>query len=120
MRTWLEERVEDVRERLTADDEGSLWMLLLEDPSGEPVIASAVDGAMAGMDSQLTRNLAMIITEVGAKAVLLAIPRRTGRPHPVDRQLWSDLRHLVGSSTELIDLVVVGDAAYWSAQGAPG
>ena len=116
MSSWRGERIAEIRGRLVANDEGALWLLFLDDPYGEPIFASAIDGAMAEMDAQLTRNVAAIINELGVKAVLLAVPRRDGRPLSVDRQLWSDLQILVDSSTELVDLLVVGRESFWSAR----
>lgn len=102
--------------RLTPSDEGSLWLLFFDDPCGEPVVASAIDGGMAHLD-EILPNLLMIIDDVGAKAVLLAVPRRSGRPQPVDRRLWRELR-TVSVSPEILDLVVVGDHEHWSATKA--
>jgi hypothetical protein len=116
MQSWLDQRVAELRARLTADDEGGLWLLLFDDPFGEPILAAAFDGAMWNMDAQLTRNLAMIIREVPAKSVLVAIPRSDGRPRAVDLHLWRELRPLVGAGTELADLVVVGPRSHWSAR----
>ncbi len=80
------------------------------------MLATAIDGAMAHMDRQMTHNLAKIIIEVPAKAVLLAIPRRSGQLQAGDRRLWSDLQRLVGSSTELVNLVVINDRGYRAAR----
>lgn len=116
MTSWLDDHVEAIRAHGSADDEGSLWMLLLDDPYGSPVVTSVVDDAMEHMDAHLTRNIAMILTEVGANAVLLAVPRQSGRPYDVDRRLWADLQSMVRPPPEILDLVVVGDQAYWSAR----
>jgi hypothetical protein len=117
MTAWLEDRLEEIRHGLTPSDEGALWMMLFDDPYGAPVIVSVVEDAMAQLEPQLTSNIALILAEVPAKAVLLVVPRRSGRPQDVDRQLWVDLSRLVGSSIELIDLVVVGEAESWCARG---
>ena len=115
MDLWLTARVAEVRRRLTPGDEGSLWILWLDAPQGEPLIAAAVDHATAELDAELLKNLAATIDEVGAAAVLLAVPRRLGVPDAVDRRLWSELHAQVHPSVEIVDLVVVGESRYWSA-----
>lgn len=116
MQTWLNARVEEIRERLAATDEGSLWLLLFDDPLGEPVLASAIDGAMAQMDPLMESNVAKIINELPVTGVLLAIPRRSGHPLAVDRQLCSALPLRIDPSTELIDVVIIGATNHWSAR----
>ena len=118
MTSWRDERIQEIRDRLVANDEGALWLFFLDDPYGAPILASAIDGAMAEMDAQLTRNVAMIVNQLAVKAVLLAIPRKNGTPQAADRKLWSDLQILLDSSTELVDLLVVGPDSYWSAREA--
>ncbi len=109
MPRWRDDRVQEIRQRLAPQDEGSLWIFYLEDPYGEALLASAVADAMAQMDRHMTENLAMIITSVAPKAVLLVVPRSDGKPLAVDSQLWRDLQDLLsGSTTELTDLLVVG------------
>jgi hypothetical protein len=98
------------------NDEGSLWIMLFEDLHGPPVMATTVVDAMAHLDEILLRNLAWILGELPAKAALLLIPRTDGRPQPVDSQLWPELKRRVQGTIELLDLVVVGPAAYWSVQ----
>lgn len=116
MPNWLDQRVCDLRVRLTPGEDGSLWLLFLDGPQGEVILASAFDDAMAHVDAQMTRNLVRILGHVPAVAVLLAVPRADGRPLPVDRQLWSDLEEV--DALSLVDLVVVGEAGYWSARRA--
>jgi DNA repair protein RadC len=118
MTSWRDERIQEIRDRLVANDEGALWLLFLDDPYGPPILASAIDGAMAEMNAQLTRNVAVIVNQLAVKAVLLAIPRKNGTPQAADRKLWSDLQILLDSSTELVDLLVVGPDSYWSAREA--
>jgi hypothetical protein len=116
VRTWIDDRVDEVRSLATENDEGSLWIMLFEDPHGEPVLATTVDDAMAHLDEVLLRNLAWILGELPAKAALLLIPRTDGLPRPMDRQLWQELNRRVDGTIELLDLVVVGPSRYWSAQ----
>jgi DNA repair protein RadC len=74
---------------------------------------------MDQIDRQLAVNLAMLINEVGSKAVLLAVPRQRGTPHEPDRQLWRDMQELLAHSPiELLDLLVVGPRHTWSAREA--
>jgi len=116
MANWLDDRIYGLRGRLTPADEGSLWLLFLDGPRGEVILASAFADAMAHVDAQMTRNLVRILDHVPAVAVLLAVPRADGRPLPVDRQLWSDLEG--HDAIPLVDLVVVGETDYWSARSA--
>lgn len=116
MPSWLDDRLRDLRGQLTPRDEGSLWLLFLDEPRGEVLLASAFAGAMAQVDAQMTRSLVRIIGQVPAAAVLLAVPRTDGQPLAVDRRLWSDLERL--DVLPLVDLVVVGESDYWSARQA--
>jgi hypothetical protein len=121
MERWLSETINEIREKLTPSDEGSLWLLFFDEPLHEPLIASAFDDAMAHVDAQMTRNIAQIIDGAPADAVLVAVPRRDGVPRPVDRRFWQELRTLLDDvSPRLLDLVVVGDARHWSAQESDG
>lgn len=95
--------------------------LLFDDPEDAPILAIAVQDAMAHMDSQMTLNLMYIIDQVPANAALLVIPRRDGIPHDADRQLWRDLQvQLANASTQSLDLLVVGDRRHWSAMRDSG
>jgi hypothetical protein len=114
----LRETIDGIRERLQPNDEGSLWLLFFDEPLREPVVATAFDDAMAHVDTRLTRNIAQIIDGTGSDAALVAIPRHSGTPRPVDRRLWRDLRALRDRiQPRLLDLVVVGDSRHWSAEG---
>ena len=121
MDVWLKVTIDEIRERLQPNDEGSLWLLFFDEPLLEPLVATAYDDAMAHVDARLTENIAKIIDAVPADAVLVAVPRRDGAPGPLDRQLWRDLgalRH--GFRPRLLDLVVVGETGHWSAEGDVG
>ena len=121
MERWLSETIDEIRERLVPADEGSLWLLFFDEPLHEPLVASAFDGAMAHVDTQMIRNLAQIIDAAPADAVLVAVPRSDGVPRPVDRRMWRGLRaRLDDVSPRLLDLVVVGDDRLWSAQESDG
>lgn len=100
----------------SANDEGALWLLFFEDPHGRPIVASAIDGAMAQLDAALLQRVAVIIDDGPWKSVLLVVPRATGAPLTVDRALLPRIRALT-QSTDVIDVVVVGESTYWSASG---
>ena len=113
---WIGARVAEIRERITAADEASLWTLFFADCSGEPTIASAVDGAMDEMDLDLLRRIAEIASQVGAEGCLFAVIREDGRPRSQDAQAWRDLEVLMrGAGTSLLGFVVVGRTSYWVA-----
>lgn len=116
MQTRLDDRVTEVRRKLTPTDEAP-WVLLFDDPADAPLTAMAVADALAHMDDEMTRNLAHIIDEVPANAAVLVAPRDDGSPRAADRQLWEDLDvEPCGTKTQLLDLVVVGERGYWSAR----
>ena len=118
MSEWLEDRVVQIRERMTPDDEASLWTLFFDDPEGEPAVASVIDGAMHEMNLELVRRFAEVTADVGALAVLFAVIRRDGYPRPEDRQLWRRLRVLLSNrTTRTLGFVVVGQASWWAATG---
>lgn len=117
MDAWREERAREIRAQLKPQDEASLWVLFLDDPHGAPILAAPIEGAMDHLDRQLLVNLAMVIDNVGSKAVLLAIPRRGGTLEEADRQLWQDIQKLLADSpVELLDLLVVASTKLWSAR----
>lgn len=116
MDCWLQGIADDVRARAQPRDEGSLWLVLFDDPGGAPVVSAAIEGAMDHMDDLMLRQLTKILTQVGAAEVLLVIPRRSGRPRRVDRTLWEQLTARIGSATDLLDLLVVGSRTSWSAR----
>jgi hypothetical protein len=116
MRSWTDERVDELRRLATPGDEGSLWIMLFEDPHGAPVLATTIDDAMAHLDEVLLRNLAWLLGELPAKAALLLVPRHEAHPRPSDRILWPELQRRDHGTVELLDLLVVGSSRYWSAQ----
>lgn len=114
MSVWLDARVREVRRRLTSRDEGSLWLLFLDDPCGEVILAAALDGAMGSVDASMIRNLRQVIEGVPAPAVLLVVPRATARPLTAETALWRQLLASPPTNTELIDLLILGESDYWS------
>lgn len=116
MACWLDDRVCEVRSQLCSSDEGAVWTLFFEDPYGEPIIACAINDATAQMDGTLLRNLANMIDEGPWRASLIAIIRSCGTPRDEDYQLWKGLRAEIQTTT-LLDLLIVGECTYWSAEG---
>jgi hypothetical protein len=115
MATWLCGLVSDVRARLRPDDEGSLWLLFLDQVQGEVIVATAFDSTVDPSNFEVTRGLRRIISEVPSPAVLLVVPRADGLPLAVDKELWSELNAAPTPGTEFVDLLVVGAETYWSA-----
>jgi hypothetical protein len=118
MSGWLAASLLDLRARLTGGDEGSLWMLLLDRPGGKVVMAVAFDEAMAHPDEAMADNLKLVISAVPAPAVLLVVPRADGRPRRADHELWQQVAWSQGCEAKVTDLLVVGNATYWSARRA--
>ena len=115
---WLVERVQEVRARITPADEASLWTLFFSELDGEPIVASAVVGAMNEMDLELLRRLVEIAEGVGAEGCLFAVIRHDGRPQPVDIEAWRALRVLLrGARTKVLGFVVVGATLAWAGEG---
>ena len=116
---WREQRAKQIRTELRPRDEGSLWVLFLDDPHGAPLLATPIEGAMDELDRQLAENLAMVINSVGSAAVLLAVPRRRGLPAEPDHHLWQLMCELLADSpVKLLDLLVVGSRSTWSARAS--
>jgi len=116
---WQDQRAREIRTQLDRGDEGSLWVLFLDDPHGTALLATPFEDAMDQVDRQLTASLATLIKEVGSKAVLLAVPRRRGIPQEPDRRLWREMQELLADwPIELLDLLVVGALHTWSAREA--
>lgn len=115
MRRWLEERVAEIRVRMVPGDEASLWALLFDDAGSEPLMATAIDGAMNEMTPELLGRWVSILEALPVRSVLFAVIRQDGRPRVEDRQLWCDLQaRLPNGSMDLLGFVVVGPARYWT------
>jgi hypothetical protein len=112
MDAWLTARLSEIRERLTPADEGSLWLLAFDDPTGKPVLAVAIADAIRHLDDSFVRNLVRVTDGIGARAVMFVVPRRTGQPHDGDHRLWQDLQQ---ADTLVLDLLVVAPSNHWSA-----
>jgi hypothetical protein len=67
-------------------------------------------------DELFLRHLVAVITDIGVPDVVFAITRTDGRPTRVDKLLWRELSdRLEGTTTALLDVVVVGEISWWSA-----
>ena len=107
----------EIRDRLTPDDEGAIWALYL-DREDRPLLASAIEDGMAHITDERLHALVYVLANVGAHAVLVAIPRRDGSPLDADRRLQRALRTLMaGERTRLVDVIVVGDYEWSSLRG---
>lgn len=111
MDEWTHARVGEIRDRMSDDDEGTLWVLFLDDPRGEPLTGIAVDALAAegaGYDDDALEGLAALLDEARPAAVLLAVSRASGTPHPADVRLLESLRARLIGPTDVLDLIVVG------------
>jgi DNA repair protein RadC len=105
----------EVRARWSARTDGDL-MLVFVDAEGVPLLTLDVDEGTRHLDELFLRHVTTLILDIGLPAVVLAVPRAAGRPTRVDRRLWRELTaRLGGATTQLLDLLVVGDATWWSA-----
>jgi DNA repair protein RadC len=105
-----------VRDRVGPNAEGTIWALFL-DAQHRQLLATRVEDGMAGLYTERLQSLAYLVGNVGAHAVVLAVPRRDGRPTSDDREFWRRLRVLmVCEPAELLDVLVVGDDTFWSAE----
>jgi len=86
---------------------------------GDVVLRVEISEATHHVDELFLRHLVMLAADVGVPEVAFVISRGDGRPTRIDRLLWRELRErLAGSSTALVDVMVVGADAWWS--GASG
>lgn len=68
------------------------------------------------VDELFLRHLVAIVTDIGVAEVIFAVSRAPGRPVRVDKLMWRELgARLAGSTTSLLDVIVVGDGRWWSA-----
>jgi hypothetical protein len=117
---WYDEIAAEVRKLRGHDDDGTIWVLFLDDdrrPHVSAVLPPAVEIGAAEFD-----GLAKIVDEVDAPAVVIAVPRPDGEPRPDDWRVWEELRaRLLVGRCELVDLVVVGEESWWAVVGGrPG
>lgn len=68
------------------------------------------------VDELFLRHLVAVVTDIGVADVVLAVTRAAGRPTRVDKLLWRELSaRLAGTTTGLLDVMVVGESRWWSA-----
>ena len=61
-------------------------------------VVQEIEGLADEWDAELRRNIAYVLTEVGASELTVAVARRHKRLLPQDHALWADLREeLLGS-----------------------
>lgn len=110
---------DEVRDRWRDGVDGDLMLIYL-DACGVPLLTLDVDEGTRHLDELFVRYVVMLIVDLRLPGVVVAVPRRVGRPTRSDRGLWRELRKNVAGDdrTQLVDLVVVGDQQWWSAAGA--
>jgi hypothetical protein len=98
--------------------DGTIRLLFLRDGGRIGLVQTAQETAATDTADQfLAGYLEVMITDVGAPAVVVAVHRADGRPTHADRQLWAMLStRLEPTSTLLLDLVTVGTSHVWSAR----
>jgi hypothetical protein len=100
--------------------DGSLVAVFV-DAAGNVVLPVDISEGMRNVDELFLRHLLMLASDVGVPGVIYVIRRASGRPARVDRLLWRELsRRLAGSTTALVDVIVVGDQGWWSAASGRG
>jgi DNA repair protein RadC len=107
--------MDPVIRRISERPEGSLTAIFAG-ADGRVVLQVDVSEGTAYVDELFLRHVVMMISDIGVAGVRLAIARASGRPTRVDRLLWREMTtRLRGSDTTLLDVVVVGEDAWWSA-----
>jgi DNA repair protein RadC len=107
-----------VRDRAPGD--GGLVGVFL-DARHRIVLCVDIDEGTGDVDELFLRHLVSLVSDIGVAAVVFAVARPSGRPARVDRLLWRELSdRLAGTTTRLLDVLVVGDSTQWSiAAGRP-
>jgi DNA repair protein RadC len=68
------------------------------------------------VDELFLRHLIAVVSDLRVAAVVFAVRRESGRPTRIDKLLWHELSARVGAtSTQLLDVVVIGELHLWSA-----
>jgi hypothetical protein len=95
--------------------DGSLTVVFVDDAESVILRVDIGEGT-AYVDELFLRHLVMLTADVGVPGAAFVIRRSDAQPRRTDRRLWHELStRLAESSTELLDLVVVGDDEWWSA-----
>jgi hypothetical protein len=68
------------------------------------------------VDELFLRHLVAVVTDIRVAGVAFVVVRANGRPTRVDKRLWHELSaRLADTTTCLLDVIVAGDTARWSA-----
>lgn len=97
------------------DTDGSLLAVFL-DRFGTVALTVGFDEGTRYVDELFLQHIVAIVADLRVAAVVFAVIRAAGRPTRIDRRLWRELvTRLGGASTDLRDVIVVGDDQWWSA-----
>lgn len=98
--------------------DGTIRLLFVRDGGRVGLVQTPQETACTdSADQFLAGYLEVMITDVAAPGVVVAVHRGDGRPSHADRQLWAMLStRLEPASTLLLDLVIVGPSQVWSAR----
>jgi hypothetical protein len=103
-----------VQHRGTSADGGLLAVFL--DRHDTVALTIGFDEGTRHVDELFLQHVVGVVADVRVAAVVFAIVRANGQPTRIDRRLWRELgTRLDGSTTDLRDVIVVGDAQWWSA-----
>jgi DNA repair protein RadC len=95
--------------------EGALLVVFLN-ARRDIVLTVEIGEGTDQVDELFLRHLVAIVTDLGVAEVIFAITRESGRPTRIDKLLWRELStRLVGTSTSLAEVMVVGQDSWWSA-----
>jgi DNA repair protein RadC len=104
-----------VRDRAPGD--GGLVGVFL-DATHHIVLCVGIDEGTGDVDELFLRHLVSLVSDIGVAAAVFAVARPSGRALRVDRLLWRELSdRLAGTTTRLLDVLVVGDRTQWSVAG---
>jgi hypothetical protein len=96
--------------------DGSLTAVFT-DVAGRVVLRVEIGEGTTNVDELFLRHLVMLTADVGVPGVRFVICRPDGRPTRIDKLLWRELQvRLADSTTQLLDVVVVGESSWWSAK----
>jgi len=113
---WYDLIAREVRTRRRCDDDGTVWLLFLDE--GRRPTIGAVFPPATGIGAPEYDGLARMIDDIDPPGVVVVVPRFDGVPQVVDWRFWEELRaRVVVTSCELVDLVVVGPRAWWALVG---
>jgi hypothetical protein len=115
--SWYDAIAADIRSNQSADDEGTLWVLFVEEDRRFAIGMAVGPEVDAGPDEY--DGLTQIIDEIDPPGVVLAVTRDDGVPRAQDWRLWEQMRaRLAAGRAALIDVIVVGHHSWWAAVAA--